>query len=103
MKSKEGLELEMLFKILKRYEIEKGQAMQVDVTTLLAHKYRGNLEEYLDGLDAKLSMLSKEPDQDFLLSLVEPELRKCKALEIDFSMYDRAEEGSRGLLVTTGN
>ena len=53
----------ILFMVLNRYAIERSQAAQVDITTLLAHKFHGNLEEYLDGLDTKLSTLTKEPDR----------------------------------------
>ena len=70
--------------ILHGYVIEKSQAAQVDMLSLMMHKYNGNLEVYLDGLDSKLSMLSKEPDPDLLLSLVEPELRKVAALAPEF-------------------
>ena len=35
----------LLFIFLRRYEIERGQALQVDLQILMAHKYQGNLED----------------------------------------------------------
>ena len=63
--------------MLKRYDIERGQASQVDTQVFLAHKHQGSLENYLNGLDAKLVQFIKEPDPDLLMALVEPELRKA--------------------------
>jgi hypothetical protein len=35
-------------------------------------------------------MFQKEPDEQFLLALVEPQLRKAKFLAPDFVFFDRA-------------
>ena len=81
--------------MLKRYDIERGQALQVDTQVLLAQKYQGSLENYLNGLDAKLVQFIKEPDPDLLMALVEPELRKAEGqLAREFATFGRAAPGS---------
>ena len=85
-----------LYLLLKRFDIERGQALQVDMQVLLAHKWQGNLEIYLNGLDRKLMQFVKEPDPYLLLSLVEPELRKAKEqLAPEIATYHRAAPGSQ--------
>ena len=84
-----------LFLFLQRWDIERGQALQIDMQTLMGHKFNGSLEAYLNGLDEKLMNFIKEPDPDLLLSLVEPELRKAKAdLAPEFVTYDRSNFAS---------
>lgn len=80
-----------LWIFLNRYHIDKGQALQVDLAGLLALEYKGDLEAYLDLLDAKLLNLQKHPDEEMLHAIVEPQLRKCKALAPEFVTYDRAK------------
>ena len=63
-------DLARLLIVLQPYEIEKGQALRVDMEVLLAHRFHGNLEEYLERLDSKLSMMTKEPDLDLLRSSI---------------------------------
>ena len=66
-----------LWHLYGQYIVERGQASQVELTQLLAHQFDGDLSIYLDGLDAILLSFHKEPDEDLLLTLVEPQLRKC--------------------------
>ena len=86
--------LSLLYLVLKRYELDHGQALQVDYSILQNHKYNGRLEEFLDGLDSKLSNLTKEPDPDWLLVILEPEFRKHASLGPEFVTYDRAAPGT---------
>ena len=84
----------VLYMILKRYELNYGQALQVDIAALQALTFKGDLEGYLDALDSRLAIMVQEPDQALLLSIVEPELRKCSELSLDFQLFDRAQSGS---------
>ena len=43
-------------------------------------------------LDSKLAGLAKEPDEEWFLALVEPQLRKCKAMTPEFVPYERADD-----------
>ncbi len=79
-----------LWLLQQRFKLERGQATQVEMTRLMAHKFDGDLELYLDGLDTILLQFQKEPEESFLLALVEPQLRKAKFLAPDFVFYDRA-------------
>ena len=83
-----------LWQAIRKYLLQRGTATQVDLTALMNHEFRGDLSVYLDGLDAILMHLSKPPEEELLHACVEPQLRRCKALELDFKMYDRAPEGS---------
>lgn len=83
-----------LWHALQRYMLERGTATQVDLTALMSHEYRNDLSVYLDGLDTILMHLQQPPEEDLLHACVEPQLRKCKALELDLKIYDRAAEGS---------
>ena len=84
----------VLFMILKRYELNYGQALQVDLSSLSALKFSGDLEAYLDALDSRLSVMVKEPDESLLLAIVEPELRQCPELALEFGIFDRAPAGA---------
>jgi len=84
-----------LWHALRKFMVEKSTAAQVDLTLLINHKYNGDLSAYLDGLDAILMRLTQPPSADLLHACVEPQLRKCRALELDFNLYDRAAEGSQ--------
>ena len=86
--------LAFLFLVLQRFETDRGHALQIDLEILQKHKAHGNLEEYIDGLDSKLSMLTKEPDPDLLMSLVEPQLRTFTSLGPEFVTFDRARYGT---------
>ena len=80
--------------LLNRYHVDRGQAQQVDLSALNALEFKGDLEGYLDQLDSILSGMVKPPDEDILHILVEPQLRKCKAMIAEFLAYDLAPEGS---------
>jgi len=84
-----------LWHALRKFMVEKSTAAQVDLALLINHKYNGDLSAYLDGLDAILMRLTQPPSADLLHACVEPQLRKCRALELDFNLYDRAAEGSQ--------
>jgi hypothetical protein len=74
--------------LYQRYEIEKGASIQVDLTQLMSLRYNGDLEGYLDAYDDVLLTLSKKPDEDWLLGLIETELRKVASLGPQFVIYD---------------
>eukprot|EP00959_Pyramimonas_sp_CCMP1952_P194977 4076975-Pyramimonas_sp.AAC.1 len=60
----------------------------------MAREYKGDLSHYLDGLDTIPMQLKGPPEETFLRACVEPQLRKCKQLELDFKLYDRAPDGA---------
>ncbi|CAK0865136.1 unnamed protein product, partial [Prorocentrum cordatum] len=84
----------VLYMILKRYEVNFGQALHVDLSTIQALKFSGDLEAYLDALDSRLSIMMKEPDEALLLAIVVPELRQRPDLALEFQIFDRATPGS---------
>ncbi|CAK0819868.1 unnamed protein product [Prorocentrum cordatum] len=79
-----------LYMILRRFELDSGKAHRVHLAALNALKYNGDLEVYLDALDARLALMSAEPDEALLLAIVEPELRKAPDLAFEFAQFDRA-------------
>ena len=83
-----------LWEALQYYVVEIGAAFQVDLHALWHLKYKGDLALYLDGLDEILGRMMRPVDETVLHSIVEPQLRLCKPLAMDFSIYDRASEGS---------
>ena len=83
-----------LFIILKRYELNCGQALQVDLSALTALEFNGYAESYLDALGSRLSVVVGEPNENLLLAIVAPELRPCPELAFEFSTFDRALAGS---------
>ena len=85
---------ELLVIIVRHYELTYGQALQVDMQTLMSLSFKGKLEEFLDNLDASLSRMTREPDDALLLTIVEPLLRQAPELEMDFNVFDRAAPGS---------
>eukprot|EP00974_Lingulodinium_polyedra_P133000 11223963-Lingulodinium_polyedra.AAC.1 len=68
--------------------------MRVHISALNALRFNGELEVYLDALDARLALMITEPDEALLLAIVEPELRKVSDLAYEFAVYDRAPDGS---------
>lgn len=72
-------------KLLKTLEI-----LQEEMTKLIAHKFEGDFELYLDGLDTFLLMIQEEPDEDVLPELVEPLLREAEFVAPDVVDSDRA-------------
>ena len=84
----------VLFTILRRFELDYGQAMRVHISALNALRYNGELEVFLDALDARLALMISEPDESLLLAIVEPELRKVTDLAYEFAVFDRAPDGS---------
>ena len=83
-----------MFKILRRFEFNFGQALQVDMSMLNALKFSGDLEVYLDALDSRLSVMIGEPNEHMLLAIVEPELRSCPDLVLESQIFDRAAAGT---------
>ncbi|CAK0809613.1 unnamed protein product [Prorocentrum cordatum] len=83
-----------LYMVYYRCTIERGQAMSVDLTTLVGLGFGGDLEGFLNAWDYALMALAKVPDEDMLCSLLEWQLRKCMGLEPAFVTYDAAEEGA---------
>ena len=55
---------------------------------------KGDLEAYLAGLGRTISIFPHQPDEDLLQSLVIPQLRTCKDLELDFVSHDRPNENA---------
>ena len=83
-----------LWIFLHRYHIDRGGALQVDITKLMALEFKGDLESYLDQLDLIQENCLKQPDDDLLHAFIEPQLRKCRALAPEFVTYDRADDGA---------
>ena len=82
-----------LWLFLQRYKIDRGQMKQVELPQQIVLEFKGDLEAYLDGSDSRLLRLVSKPDEDVLHALIEPQLRRCKALAPEFVTYDRAEDG----------
>ena len=65
-----------------------------DVTTFVNLKFHGDLEAYLDLLDCTLMGLTRQPDEELIMAIVEPQLRRFCDLAPTFVTSDGAEEGS---------
>ena len=48
-----------LWYLLQRFRLEYGHAKQIELSRMFAHKFEGDLELYLDGLDAILLSMHK--------------------------------------------
>jgi hypothetical protein len=79
----------------QRFRLESGQTAQVEMTKLMALRFNGDLELFLDSLDTVLASMSKEPDEAFLMALIEPEHRKAKSMSHEFVFYDHVAPGDR--------
>ena len=82
-----------LWLLIRRFRLQSGRATQIELTQLLDHHYQVDLESYLDGLETILIAMHKPPDEDMLHAIIEPQLRKCTALQPEFVQYDGAYEG----------
>ena len=49
----------VLYMISKRYEVNFGQTLHVDLSTIQAPKFSVDLAAYLDALDSRLSIMMK--------------------------------------------
>ncbi|CAK0813605.1 unnamed protein product, partial [Prorocentrum cordatum] len=83
--------LKMFF---EQFRIESGQKSSIDVTTFVNLRFHGDLEAYLDMLDYILMGLTRQPDEELIVAIVEPQLRLCRDLAPTFVAFDGAEEGS---------
>ena len=54
--------------IHQRFETERGQVSQVEMSEQMSLTFGGCLEVYLDSLDAIVIMFLVEPDEDLLLA-----------------------------------
>ena len=54
----------LLYMVLKLYEVNTGHLKQIDLITLMSLKWSGNLENYIEALEIKLTTLSSDPDPD---------------------------------------
>ena len=79
--------------MLERFKVDYGHALQIDTFRLSSHEFEGDLELYLAGLESILMGMHQQPDPHWLHSIVERNLRRCKALSPEFVFYDRADPG----------
>ena len=70
-----------------------GQKSTIDVTLSVTVNFHGDLEPYLD-LDYTLMGPTRQPDEELIMAIVEPQLRLCRDLAPTFVTSDGAEEGS---------
>ena len=89
-----------LWMMLQRFRLERGQAMCVDLSTLVQLTFQGDLESFLASWDHTLMALAKLPDEDMMLALIETQLRRCKGMGPTFVVFDGAPEGSPQRTVT---
>ena len=82
-----------MYFVLERFKLERGAAMAIDLTTLVGLESNGDLESFLSTWDYTLMSLSKQPDEDLVHTLLETQLRKCKAIGPSFVLYDASPEG----------
>ena len=82
-----------LFIMLKRYNIDSGTQMQLDLSKINTLKYDGDLEIFLDKLDYVLLDVNTSIPEEFLYAVIEPELRKCNELAPNFVALDATRDG----------
>lgn len=68
--------------------------MGIDLSSLVQLGFQGDLESFLAAWDYTLMALTRFPDEELFLALLEAQLRKCRALGPAFVVYDGAPEGS---------
>ena len=68
--------------------------MCVDLSALVQLSYLGDLEGFFAVWGFTCLALARLPDEDMLLSLLETQLRQCKALGSSFVVFVGAPEGS---------
>ena len=68
--------------------------MHVDLNTLINLKFAGDLESFISAWDRTLLAMRRPPEEDLLLAVLEPELRKCQSLAPEFVIYDGADNDS---------
>ena len=83
-----------LWIFLRRYTIDKGQSVHVDLNSLLKIEFDGDLELFLDTFDHCLLNLHVPPTEELLHAILEPQLRRCKGLAPAFLAYDAADDSS---------
>jgi hypothetical protein len=81
-----------MFILLQRYHIDSGTQMQVDLSSIMALKFDGDLEIFLDKLDYVLLEANTSIPEEFLYAIIEPELRKSEDLAPDFVVLDATED-----------
>ena len=63
---------------LDQYRLDMDRAIELDMRTLWAHEYSGDLALYLDGLDKILLNFNHQPSMQELQGAIIPQLRKAK-------------------------
>ena len=76
------------------FKLGSAALTQMEMLKLMSLQFDNGLEFNLDNLDKILATFWKEPDDDLLLALAEPQLRRAKHLSHQFVFYDRVSPDS---------
>jgi hypothetical protein len=71
-----------LWHVYQRFILERGQAMCIDLTSLVKLTYGGDLEGFIAASGRVLMSLAKLPDEEMMLALLETQHAKSWALPL---------------------
>ena len=77
-----------LMYVYRKYALGAAGPLAVDLQTLMHLKFNGDLESFIHAWDACLLAIEAVPLPNFILSLLEPELRDCKQPSPAFAHLD---------------
>ena len=83
-----------LWHVYQKFKLSAGAALAVDYQTLMALKFEGNLKGFMHSWDSCVMAMSQMPSYEFLHAVLEPQLRRCKALAPAFVNLDGADSHS---------
>ena len=74
--------------VYRKYAIGAAGPFAVNLQTLMHLKFKGDFESFIHAWDACLLTIEAVPLPNFILSLLEPELRDCKQPSPAFAHLD---------------
>ena len=74
--------------VYRKYAMGAAGPFAVNLQTLMHLKFKGDLESFIHAWDACLLAIEAVPLPNFILSLLEPELRDCKQPSPAFAHLD---------------
>ena len=80
-----------LYHVHQKYALSAAATLAIDLQTLIALKFNGDLEGFMRAWDFCILATSEVPTPDFLHAVLDPQLRNCKQLERAFAHLDGAE------------
>ena len=67
--------------VYQKFQLSAAVTRSIDLRTLMELRYGGDLEGFMRAWDSTIVAMSESPPVDFLLALLEPQLRVCKQMD----------------------